>query len=78
MLALYTRLDSSKRLKDYFKVNVIQGLIAIKGLRAKGFFRNLRIRAREWEKKTLLLRAPLVAISAVLKTTVNLHEFKDS
>ena len=33
---------SSKRLKDYFKVSVIQGLIAIKGLNAKGFFRNLR------------------------------------
>ena len=42
------RLDSSKRLKDYFKVSVIQGLIArkglkAKGLKAKGFFRNLKI-----------------------------------
>ena len=29
------RLDTSKRLKDYFKVSVIQGLIAIKGLNVK-------------------------------------------
>ena len=47
--------------------NVIQGLIAIKGFKAKGFFKNLRMRTREKEKKkkkTLLLRAPLVAIGA--------------
>ena len=58
----YTRLDSSKRLKDYFKVSVVQGLIAIKGLKAKDFFRNLRISARE--EKILLIRAPQVAIGA--------------
>ena len=39
-------------------VSVIQGLIAIKGLKAKGlkakvFFRNLRISAREKEKNTI-------------------------
>ena len=45
------RLDSSKRLKDYFKVSVIQGLIATKGLKAKGFFRNLIISLKEKEKK---------------------------
>ena len=36
---------------DYFKVSIIQGLIARKGLKAKGFFRNLRMRTREKEKK---------------------------
>ena len=54
------------------KVSVIQGLIATKGLKAKGFFRNLRISGKEKKKggmadekkKTLLLRAPLVAIGA--------------
>ena len=34
ILALY-KTDSSKRLKDYFKVSVIQDLIARKGLKAK-------------------------------------------
>ena len=48
----YTRLDSSKRLKDYFKVSVIQGLIARKG---KGFFGNLRISAKEEKKKRYYL-----------------------
>ena len=47
----YTRLDSSKRLKDYFKVSVIQGLIATKGLKAKGFFRNLRISGKKKKKE---------------------------
>ena len=47
-------LGSSKRLKDYFKVSVIQGLIAIKGLKAKGFFRNLRISAMTEEKRYYL------------------------
>ena len=32
-------------------VSVIQGLIAIKGFKAKGFFKNLRMRTREKEKK---------------------------
>ena len=55
-------------------VSLIQGLIAIKGLKAKGlkakslkakgFFRNLEISARREREKTLLLRAPLVAIGA--------------
>ena len=49
-LALY-KTDSSKRLKDYFKVSVIQGLIARRGLKAKGFFRNLRMHMKEKEKK---------------------------
>ena len=48
---LYIRLDSSKRLKDYFKVSVIQGLIARKGLKAKGFFRNLRMHTRKEKKE---------------------------
>ena len=48
----YTRLDSSKRLKDYFKVSVIKGLIATKGLKAKGFFRNLK--KKEKEKKNAI------------------------
>ena len=46
-------------------------MIATKGLKAKGFFRNLRISGKEKkkggmadEKKTLLLRAPLGAIGA--------------
>ena len=47
----YTRLDSSKRLKDYFKASVIQGLIATSGLKAKGFFRNLRISLKKKKKK---------------------------
>ena len=51
-------------LKDYLKFSVIQGSIAIKGLKAKGFFRNLKISARREREKTLLLRAPLVAIGA--------------
>ena len=51
-------------------VSAIQGLIAIKGLKAKGlkakgFFRNLRISAERRErKKILLFRAPQVAIGA--------------
>ena len=44
-------LDSSYRLKEYFKVSVIQGLIARKGLKAKGFFRNLRMHLKEKKKK---------------------------
>ena len=36
------------RLKN---VTVIQGLIAIKGLKAKGFFRNLRMHTRKEEEK---------------------------
>ena len=47
----YTRLDSSKRVKDYFKVSVIQGLIARRGLKAKGFFRYLRISLVKKEKE---------------------------
>ena len=43
--------------------SVIQDLIAIKDLMAKGFFRNLIICAKKREK-TLLLRAPLVAVGA--------------
>ena len=46
-----TRLDSSKSLKNYFKVSVIQGLLATKGLKVKGFFRNLRISVKEKKKK---------------------------
>ena len=46
-----------KRIKDYFKVSVIQGL------KAKGFFRNLKISVRREREKTLLLRATLVAIT---------------
>ena len=47
----YTRLDSSKRLKDYFKASAIQGLIATSGLKAKGFFGNLIISLKEEKKK---------------------------
>ena len=40
---------------DYFKASVIQGLIATSGLKAKGFFINLRISLKkekeEKEKK---------------------------
>ena len=45
-------------------VGVIQGLIAIKDLKCKGFFRNLKINVRKEREKTLILRAPLVAIGA--------------
>ena len=42
-------------------------MIATKGLKAKGFFRNLRMSTRkekkEKKRKTLLPRVPLVAIS---------------
>ena len=50
------RLDSSKRLKNYFKVSVIQGLIATKGLTAKGFLRNLRIILENEKKRYYLER----------------------
>ena len=61
----YTRLDSSKRVKDYFKVSVIQGLIATKGLKAGGVFKfENKPEEEEGEEKKLLLRAPLVAIGA--------------
>ena len=46
-----TRLDSSKRLKDYFKASAIQGLIATSGLKAKGFCRNLIISLKKKEKR---------------------------
>ena len=46
-----TRLDNSRRLKDYFKDSIIQGLIATKGLKAQGFFRNLRISGRRKKEK---------------------------
>ena len=51
---------------DYFKASVIQGLIATSGLKAKGFFRNLRISLKEKEKKKRKKRyyLPLVAIGA--------------
>ena len=35
----------------YFKASVIQGLIATSGLKAKGFFRNLRISLKEEEEE---------------------------
>ena len=44
-------LVAPKGLKDYFKVIVIQGLIARKGLKAKGFFRNLRMHLKKKEEK---------------------------
>ena len=47
----YTRLDSSKRLEDYFKASAIQGLIAISGFKAKGFFGNLIISLKEKKEK---------------------------
>ena len=37
--------------KDYFKVSVIQGLIATKGLKAKGFFRNLIISLKKKKRR---------------------------
>ena len=49
----YARLDSSIRLKDYFKVSVIQGLRARKGLKAKGFFRNLRMHLKKKKKNAI-------------------------
>ena len=46
-------------------VDVIKGLIAIKGLQATAFLRNLRISVRRKRKiKQLILRAPHVAIGA--------------
>ena len=53
---LRLRNSRASLIQDYFKVSVIQGLIATqglkaKGLKAKGFFRNLRIRTREEKKK---------------------------
>ena len=47
---------SSKRFKDYFKISVTQGLIALQGLKAKGFFRNLRISAMMEKKRYYLER----------------------
>ena len=44
---------SSKRLKDSFKVNVIQGLIARKDLKAKGFFGNLRMHLKKKKKNAI-------------------------
>ena len=46
-------LVAPKGLKDYFKVIVIQGLIAIKCLKANDFFRNLRISHMRREKNTI-------------------------
>ena len=47
------------------KVSVIQGLIATKGLKAKDFFRNLRLCAEEKKKKKhYYILTPLVAIGA--------------
>ena len=45
-------------------VSVIPGLIVIKGLEAKDFFRNLKISGERKGEKTLLLGAPQVAIGA--------------
>ena len=61
--SLIQGLNSSKRVKDYFKVSIIQGLISVKGLKANGFFRNLRISARERMEKTLLLILPLPLVA---------------
>ena len=44
-------------------------------MKAKGFFRNLRIsgKKKKKEKKTLLLRAPLVAIGAQKVVAYRVH-----
>ena len=50
-LSKYTRLDSSKRLNDYFKASAIQGLIATSGLKAIGFIRNLILSLKKKKRK---------------------------
>ena len=43
-------------LKDYFKVSVVQGLIATKRLKAKNFFRNFQMSAEKKKKRYYLER----------------------
>ena len=63
------RISPLKEMLMLGNVSVIRGLIATKALKAKGwsakgFIKNLRISAERMDRKTFLLRVPLVAIGA--------------